>query len=206
MSNIEKVLLTGFEPFWGYPRNVSQMTVQKITESGSYPFHVIGHILPTSFKKAPEVMAKVLTEIKPEIALSFGLLENISTFRIERIGLNINDALQADNDGNKPTHQHILPNGPVAYEVNLPFVKIATDLEEAGLPVEISYHAQTFVCNHLIYTSIHLITTERLPILYGFIHLPNLPEDVKEMPIGTPSMPFETVLKGVDIILHSLSL
>jgi pyroglutamyl-peptidase len=206
MGKISKVLLTGFEPFWGYPRNVSQMAVQKITESGSYPFQVVGRILPTSFKKAPEVMTKAFTEIKPEITLSFGLLENISAFRIERIGLNINDAVQADNDGDKPAHRYILPDGPVGYEVNLPFAKIAAGLEKAGLPVEVSYHAQTFVCNHLIYTTMHLITTERLPILYGFIHLPNLPEDVKEMPIGTPCMPFETVLKGLDAILRSLSL
>lgn len=206
MRELKKVLLTGFAPFWGYPRNVSQMAVQRITEVGKYPFKVVGRTLPTSFKRAPEFMAKALAEVQPEITLSFGLLENISAFRLERIGLNIDHTVQEDVDGNIPAHRRITDDGPLAYEVTLPFQMIVAALEKVGLAVEVSYHAQTFVCNHLIYTTMHLVATKKLPIMYGFIHLPRLPLDVKEMPLGTPCLPFETVLKGIDVILRTLPL
>lgn len=204
MRKLSKVLLTGFEPFWGYPRNVSQMVTQQITEAAGYPFPVVGCTLPTSFKKAPEVIAEALVREQPQVVLSFGLLENISALRLERIGLNINHALREDNDGDKPSHRRILEDGPLAYEVNLPFPGIVAELEKAGLPVEVSYHAETFVCNHLIYTTMHLITTQRLPVSYGFVHLPPLPEDVRELAPGTPCLPYETIIKGVDIILRTL--
>ena len=203
MEKLSKVLLTGFDPFWGYPRNVSQMAMQRVVEVGQYPFEIIGRTLPTSFKRAPEFMAKSIAEVQPKLVLSLGLLENISAFRLERIGLNINHTIQEDIDGDKPSHRRILTNGPLAYEVNLPFQYIVAELEKSVLPVEVSYHAETFVCNHLIYTTMHLITTRRLPIYFGFVHLPRLPEDVKEMPLCTPCMPFKTILQGLDIIITS---
>lgn len=206
MRERQKVLLTGFEPFWGYSNNVSQMAVEQIIESkrNRYPFEVAGCILPTSFRRAPGVMADAIKEVEPEIVLSLGLLEDISAFRIERIGLNINHSDQPDNDGDKPANRRILPDGPLAYEVNLPFAEIAAELEKAELPMEVSYHAQTFVCNHLIYTTMHLIKTEGLPVSYGFIHLPPLPEDVREGSSSTSGMSRETMLKGLDIILQAL--
>jgi pyroglutamyl-peptidase len=205
MSALPKILLTGFDPFWGYPHNVSQVAVEHFTEKGKKPFQVMVRILPTSFGRAPEAMARIIAELQPDIVLSFGLLEHISAFRIERIGLNINHAIKEDNDGDKPAHRYILGDAPTAYEVNLPFEAVLSALEGAGLPVEVSYHAQTFVCNHLIYTTMHLVAQKRFPIRYGFIHLPPLPEDVKDQELGTSRMPYETVVKGVGVILDAVS-
>jgi pyroglutamyl-peptidase len=202
---ISKVLLTGFTPFWGYQQNVSQMAVQRVSKARHYPFKTVECILPTSFRRAPQLLKETIIKLRPDIILSFGLLENISAFRFERIGLNINHAIQTDVDGYKPIHKYILDEGPIAYEVNLSYESLVKQLKEGGLPVEISYHAETFVCNHLIYTTMHLINTTELPILFGFIHLPRTPEDVSSLPLGTPCMPFETIIEGLDKVLNKLS-
>ncbi len=201
---INKVLITGFSPFWGHQQNVSQMAVERLNHAGCYLFQTIACILPTSFRRAPQLLQEKITKLRPDIILSLGLLENISAFRFEKIGLNVNHAIQSDIDGDQPIHQCISGDGPLAYEVNLPYDPLVKQIKEAGLPVEISYHAETFVCNHLIYTTLHLINTNKLPVLFGFIHLPRTPEDVKLLPLGTPCMSFETIIEGLDKVLANL--
>lgn len=49
-----------------------------------------------------------------------------------------------------------------------------------------------------MYRLLYLADKENKNIKGGFIHVPYLPEQVIDLPVGTPSMPVETIAKGLE--------
>ena len=65
--------------------------------------------------------------------------------------------------------------------------------------VEISNSAGTFVCNHLFYGILYFQAISKSSTKYGFIHVPALPQQVKEheasMDLETSTQVFTEILK-----------
>jgi len=78
---------------------------------------------------------------------------------------------------------------------------MAEALSLADIPVRISNTAGTYVCNHLFYTVMNLLESNKMDILAGFVHLPYLPIQTlgKE---GTPSIPLEQMLDGLERLIE----
>ena len=70
-------------------------------------------------------------------------------------------------------------------------------MQEAGVPARLTYSAGTFLCNHIMYSVLHLVA--------GFIHVPPTPELVVESDRAQPSMAVETIQTGVMAVAESLN-
>ncbi|MBO5671459.1 MAG: pyroglutamyl-peptidase I, partial [Clostridia bacterium] len=70
----------------------------------------------------------------------------------------------------------------------------------AGVRAQTSYSAGTFVCNDVLYTLLHHYAGSDTRV--GFIHVPFLPEQIKEP--TTPSMPLEEIVCALTAAIGAL--
>ena len=104
----------------------------------------------------------------------------------EKVAVNRNDTAMPDNAGQAPIDEPIVADGPVGYFTGLPVAAIVEALRDAGIPAEVSWTAGAYICNHVFYSLMHLIATERTALRGGFVHVPFAHEQVVRRPDGPP--------------------
>lgn len=198
-----RVLLTGFEPFAEFTLNPSQKIVEAFASTKVRGLDLFTTILPVDGRKVKSLIPDLVTEFCPTWVVSLGLANGRSGISLERVALNILDFSIPDNAGWQPQDEKIIPAGPVAYFSGLPLRQLLFRLQEAQIPAEISNSAGTFLCNEIFFLFAHLAADWR-KFRGGFIHLPCDPLLAQASPKPIPSMPLETMLKGVEIVLAEL--
>ena len=168
------VLLTGFGPFPGVTDNASARlalatAVRGRREFSGYNFHAT--ILPTEWARAPERLTALLNDLRPVLALHFGVTREARGFRIETLGRNV-CRNAADAAGVQPQASHLIRGAPAELSTNLPVAAIAKRLEALGHPVSISDDAGRYICNAVLYRALHHADQERHPCRVGFVHVP----------------------------------
>ncbi len=172
-----KIILTGFSPFADIKVNPSQVIVDDVMNNGRLALpncKIICSILPTEYTSAETQLIELINSVGPNIIICLGVDPTSTELRLERVALNIDDAPITDNAGEIRCGHVIIPGGPPAYFSTFPLRKIWKDLRGTGVPVRISNHAGTYVCNHVYYKSLHYIKTNKLDIACCFIHIPLL--------------------------------
>ena len=192
------LLLTGFEPFGGDAVNPSEQVARSLDGRTINSVTVHSEVLPVESGRGPAALIQAIQRIRPDAALCLGVAVGRAALSVERVALNLLDYRIPDNSGVQTRDQPILPNGPAAYFATLPVRRICEAIQSAGVPVELSLSAGSFLCNQVFYETLHYLASNRLAIPAGFIHLPALPEQAAAKDGGkTPSMSLETVLKGI---------
>ena len=102
-----RALLTGFEPFGGSEINSSWETAVRVGQLAPKGVVVETVQLPVSFKRAGKAIRKDLREKQPNILVMLGQRGNAASIDIERIAINLMDAINPDNDGCQPQEQAI---------------------------------------------------------------------------------------------------
>jgi pyroglutamyl-peptidase len=198
-----KLLLTGFEPFLGFEINPTEAVVKNLDGKQIGKFTIIGKILPVDFKKGPEQLLKHMEEINPDAVISLGLAAGRTHITPERIAINCQDG-EPDNNGVQLTDHPIDPNGPDGYFSKLPIRKIVNQLNEAGLPAEISNTAGTYLCNNVMYSMIHDLVKREKDIPAGFIHIPASHELVVKGKKRMASWSTADLTKAIEIVIECL--
>ena len=196
-----KILLTGFDPFGEDKINPSIELVKKVERKISNA-EIFKLEIPTVFKKSGKILEENIKRTRPDVILCIGQAGGRSSITVERIAINIDDARISDNLGEKPIDEKIRDDGDNAYFSNLPIKKIVEEIKKENIPAEVSNSAGTFVCNHLMYESLHLAKKYK-NIRAGFIHIPYLPEQVINK-ANTPSMDLENSLKAINIAIKTI--
>lgn len=196
-----KILLTAFDPFGGETVNPAQQAVAEVADTIGNA-EIVKIVVPTVFGKAPQVVAEAIRAEKPDAVLCIGQAGGRPDLTVERIGINVDDARIADNAGNTPCDAPIVPDGPAAYFATLPIKAMVAAIREAGIPASVSNSAGTFVCNHLLYSVLHL--TAGTGVKAGFMHVPFLPSQVKD---GRqfPSMSKSDIVAGIEAALGAIA-
>ena len=114
----------------------------------------------------------------------------------ERIGINVRNARIADNEGNQPVEEIIVPDGPDGIFATVPVVKMVQAIRDAGIAGEISNTAGAFVCNDTLYTLLHHYAGSNVRV--GFIHVPYIPAQ------GTPNMELAQIVQGLTAAISVL--
>jgi pyroglutamyl-peptidase len=168
---MKTLLLTGFEPFLNFTINPTMRIVDELTgmEISGYKIH--GEILSVDFKRAGIQLLEHLEKIKPDAVISLGLAGGRYKMSPERIAINVNDG-EPDNSGNVPVDEAIQPNGADGYMTTLPIRAMVNQLQKESLPAEVSNTAGTYLCNHVMYQSLHYAKTRNKKMPSGFIHMP----------------------------------
>ncbi|PHK49572.1 pyroglutamyl-peptidase I [Staphylococcus edaphicus] len=197
-----RILITGFDPFGGEHINPALEAVKLLPDKIAE--HTIDKLeIPTVFHKSKDILVSRLKQYDYDIVLAIGQAGGRYELTPERVGINVDDARIADNEGNQPIDEPIQPNGEAAYFSNLPVKRITEAIKAQGVPSRLSNTAGTFVCNHILYQLGYLHATQFSNIKFGFIHVPFIPEQVTDKP-EKPSMSLETIRKGLNAALEAI--
>jgi pyroglutamyl-peptidase len=193
---MSKILVTGFEAFDKSAINPSAEIVKALKGDD-----LVTAILPVVFGQASAQLRELIDLHKPSAVLCLGLAVGRSEITPERIAINLDNARIADNAGNQPLEQRIIPDGPDGHFSTLPIEKMVASMKAAGIPASISLSAGTFVCNHIFYVLQDYLKDSS--IKSGFMHVPLMDEQRKEYP-NLPTMPIRQMIAGVEIALNVL--
>lgn len=199
-----RILLTAFEPFNGETVNPSQKVVRCLARMAFDGLQVETCELPVDRFRAIELALAQIRRSQPDVVIMLGEAGGRSCITPERIAVNMDDFRIPDNAGRQPKRDPIVNDGPAEYFSTLPIESFVERLTLAHIPAALSSDAGRFLCNRLFYCVMNMIATEGLPLRAGFIHLPYLPEQAAGKKAETPSMPLETQLAGLSIILESV--
>jgi pyroglutamyl-peptidase len=177
----KKILLTGFEPYGGRGLNPSAEIVKQLQDQEINGVPIAGRILPVTFQNIEHHVRQALDETDPIAVVSLGLWPGSPLIKLERIGINVAHCDIPDNAGERLLDIPLAETGPAALFSTLPLRAIEQRLLEAGIPVQMSNSAGTFLCNAVLYNFLKLIADTGNNIPCGFIHLPYLPSQVAGM-------------------------
>ena len=188
------VLVTGFTPFGGERTNPSWEIVKSLPDSiAGYRLEKLR--VSTEFGEAIAITTKAIDKLAPSIVLCFGQAGGRTCMSVERIAINVDDALIADNAGRQLIDEAIRADGPAAYFCTVPIKAMVAAMTKADVPADVSNTAGTFVCNHLIYGVLHHIAETKSGARAGFIHVPHMQSQVLDKR-DVASMSLATMITG----------
>jgi pyroglutamyl-peptidase len=194
-SSRDVVLVTGFEPFGGDKANPSwDICTQLPAEIAGMRVETCR--VPCEFRRSIEVVAAAIERHQPTLVLCLGLAAGRNRLGVERVAINVDDARIPDNARAQPIDELIAANGPPAYFATLPVKAMTAGIRAAGVPVEVSNSAGTYVCNHLMYGVLHYLAESGQRARAGFIHVPYAERQVLDRR-DMPSMSLASMVKGV---------
>ena len=195
-----KILVTAFDAFNKEPINPSLMMLEALPDE-LFGHEIVKQILPTVFGESATLVLQCLAEVEPDMVLCLGQAGGRAAICLERVAINVNDALIADNAGNQPVDEPIVVGGPAAYFSTLPNKAIVADLRQADIPAQISNTAGTYVCNQVLYAVLHYLSENDLPARATFMHMPYLPSQVLDKP-GVASMSLDDMNRALEIAIR----
>ena len=197
-----KILLTGFDPFGGESINPSWEVVRRIPRKIK-DAEIKGIQIPTVFQKSFEVLKREMESFNPDVVICVGQAGGRQGITPERIAINIDDARIADNEENQPIDFLIQEDGDSAYFSTLPIKAMVDKMIASGYPASVSNSAGTFVCNHIMYQILYFAAKFQPTLKAGFIHVPFLPEQVKEKN-QYPSMELEEMVQALILCVETV--
>lgn len=198
-----KLLITGFDPFGGATINPAYEAV-KLLPDEIKGWKIVKKEIPTVFVKDGEILKKEIETEKPDVVVCVGQAGGRSGITIEKVAINLMEARIPDNEKKQPVDEAIKEDGATAYFTKLPIKSMVKRIKDHGIPAKISYTAGTFVCNDIMYRLLYMIEKEYKDMRGGFIHVPYLPEQVLDLPEGTPSMSAEMISEALKYAIEAI--
>jgi pyrrolidone-carboxylate peptidase len=140
----------GFGPYREFADNITEKILGKFPQRRGLKKIVF----PVRFRKGQFISA--VKNYKPDIILGLGQCSRGQRLRIE------SRAKNRKRNNPKEKARPIIAGGPQRLSTNL----------KLALNGEPSNNAGEYVCNYSMYVMLHFIKRQRLPIRYGFIHIP----------------------------------
>lgn len=193
------LLLTYFGPFPGVPVNPTVALAEgavRALNTARPDLRVVARELPVSYDGSSAALRAALQEVQPDALISLGVAVGRDVVSLEQVAINLDSAGIEDNDGDQRCDEPIAPDGREAYFSSLPVRASFERLRAAGEPVEISYTAGTYVCNHVFYEGQRISRELGLSIPAGFVHVPAICADGEEDADG------EEATEGVEMTAH----
>ena len=164
----EGLVVTGFEPFSDFKRNISQQVVALISE-GLFAFDISTSILSVDEMGSREISDRIERGEKLDVVLHLGFSENANEILLERYARNNFQMKIKDNSGRLVSSGRISP-GKEILETKVPRNFIENYLGEFSR-IRWNEEAGGFVCNETYFRSL-LASSEMLQPIVLFIHLP----------------------------------
>jgi pyroglutamyl-peptidase len=155
---------------------------------------------PVEFSVARKCLERDLHAYEFDYALHVGQAERADGVQLEAIAVNV----AGESEQLPEEFKSLIPGGPVAYRTDLPLANWARQLRDAGIPATVAYHAGTYLCNALLYLSVHFAQTLQVPTRATFVHLPLATSQGMNDGKGRPSLPSDIAAAALRMILQDL--
>ena len=199
---MQKILLTGFEPFGGDVVNPSWEIARTLDGTTVAGAQVVACLLPCVFGRAPQVLQQALAQGQWALVVALGMAGSRTGLSFERIAINLDDASIPDNAGQQPVDVAVFQGGPAAYFSTLPVKRMVDAVRAAGIAADTSQTAGTFVCNHVFYRLMHMLASTQNAPRAGFVHVPALPQQQAIHPLGQ-AMALDMQVEGIRVALQA---
>lgn len=194
---MKKVLITGFTPFGNDVVNPSYEAVKRLPDV-LLGVQLIKVEVPSVFYQAIQRVRELIDQHHPDVIIHVGQAGGRFGITLERVAINLDDARISDNDGQQPVDTPVVEGGNAAYFTTLPVKAMVKKMKEHNIPASLSTTAGTFVCNHLMYGTLHhLDSIGKLScVKAGFIHVPYMTEQVVSLS-DQPSLTLSQITTGL---------
>lgn len=164
------MLLTGFGPFPGVPRNPSARLARTLAKSVSLPgFRVEGAVLATEWAGVEAQVPHLLSQFKPVLAVHFGVSVQASGLKLERAAHN-HVKRHKDASGMHPKRREVMPGSPMNLRTALPVAELAAAMRKGAINARVSNSCGHYLCNDLYYRSLAWTAAHGGDAL--FVHVP----------------------------------
>ena len=196
-----RILVTGFEPFDGADDNPSARVVERLARD-AVP-RLAAAVLPVSAARLPGRLAELLDHYRPDVVLGLGEARGDAAVRVERVAVNLLDFRTPDNDGRMLNDNPVVPGGPPAYFCTLPAHAVVSAVRSAGVACVTSLSAGAYLCNMMMYLTLHWSARSARRPRVGFLHLPSLPTQ-NTSTAGRASMDLDTQARAARAVVEML--
>ena len=193
---MNKILITGFEPWGEHGGNSSWNAVEQAQPSLSSDWQLNKQRLPVSWKRIHSEIKKIVQQ-KYDIIVLFGMSPN-PLIQIERIAINLTSRHDKDVDQLPPPGNFVQEHGPAAYWSQFDVEQVNKRLNDSALPSDVSAHAGTFLCNYSFYLLMHQLNKSSPNCLAGFIHVPSFAQESPHSP--------KSLSQAVELIVNELTI
>jgi pyroglutamyl-peptidase len=200
-----KVLLTAFEPFGGQSLNPSQEVVRVLQGVTFEGLSLEICVLPVERFRAIDRTLEAMKRFTPDVVVMLGEAGGRTGITLETIAVNLDDFRIPDAAGQQPRGEPIVGSGPLELHATLPVQRLVERLTKEGFPVTRSVDAGRYLCNRLFYVVLYTVAQMGLHTQAGFIHLPYLPKQTLSLEPPKPSLPLETQVAALTLLLNSFS-
>ena len=146
------ILLTGFEPFGRWERNVTRDATAALEGAVRSGFVLRAIELPVAWPRARDVVSKALARMTPEAVLAFGIHRHRrGIVRVETRAVNELRFRIADNDGVVFRGEKI-SRGPRVLGATIDPGELEAAIRKVGVRVRRSDDAGRYLCNAVYYT------------------------------------------------------
>jgi pyroglutamyl-peptidase len=191
------VLLTAYEPYDHWSMNASQLVLAELMRDLPQSPQVTTKLLPVNFDAVKAILAEELAA-NYDYALHLGQAPGWPAIHLEAVGLNI------ARDRGSSCDRPLCEDGPVAYRSTLPLFEWRDRIAASGIPVEVSFHAGTYLCNAALYLTHYFSERLGLKTQAAFFHLPIDPRQLGEADPNTASLPSDQSASALRIVLDAL--
>ena len=171
-SQINYVLLSGFEPFYIYAENPSELVVEFLNGSTINNVTIRSIVLPVNFTESVAQITQAIHTYDPVLVVSLGLNAEARVIQVENFGMNIRKRPRSDPLWFFP--KRLDPDGPFIRKTPLSTIDIVSELRANEISARQSFYAGNYVCNAVFYHTLGLIEDEGREIPVGFVHIPPL--------------------------------
>jgi pyroglutamyl-peptidase len=179
MSGSLRILVTGFGPFPGAPFNPTMPLVERLTELRRPALDDVvltGHIFHVTYDTVDRELPQLITQIRPQALLMFGLASRTAYLRIETRARNATTAHLPDADGNRASKASIV-DGAGAMPFGAHTASLLRAARLTGIDARLSRDAGAYLCNYLSWRAIEATRQPGGPALAQFIHVPLIARD-----------------------------
>jgi pyroglutamyl-peptidase len=171
------ILLTGFGPFPGAPRNPTGPLVERLMRSRNPAFAGVrrtAHVFRTSYTAVDREFPALLASRRPEIVLMFGLAQRTRRVRIETSARNAVSRIIPDAAGHRPATAAIAAGAEAILPLRTPALRLAAAARLAGVAAAPSRDAGSYLCNYLCWRACEAAQMPGGPRLIAFVHVPDI--------------------------------
>jgi pyroglutamyl-peptidase len=169
-----RILVTGFGPFPGAPRNPTQALVARLAHlrrPALADVAVIGHVFPVSYGAVDLQLPDLLARHRPHALLMFGLAARTPYLRIETRARNTLTTRWPDRDGRYNTNRAIRPDAD-AMTFGPHTRRLLRAVQVSGVDAKLSRDAGSYLCNYLCWRALEAARAGRGPRHAAFVHVP----------------------------------